>query len=57
MDLEHGSIATIKSWVGICLPCLPGFFHSLHCLTALLELLELFTKIIVQNNDTDVAIM
>ena len=54
MDLEHGSIATIK---GICLPCLPDFFHSLHCLTALLELLELFTKIIVQNNDTDVAIM
>ena len=24
MDLEHGSIATTKSWVGICLPCLPG---------------------------------
>ena len=24
MDLEHGSIATTKSWVGIYLPCLPG---------------------------------
>ena len=31
MDLEHGSIVTTKSWVGICLPFLPGSAPPLDC--------------------------